>query len=63
MLAMGSLIFLQIAADAATFSRLSFSQRVAQHSLTTLELCAAWAAIGALLYAFGRRGGRPGAEG
>ena len=62
MLAMGSLIILQIADDAATFSRLSLSQRLAQHSLTTLELCAAWAAIGALLYALGRRGARPRAE-
>ena len=62
MLAMGSLIFLQVADDAATFSRLSLSQRVAQHSLTTLELVAAWAAIGALLYALGRRGARQRAE-
>jgi amino acid transporter len=62
MLAMGSLIVLQVTDDAATLARLSLSQRIAQRSLTTLELCLAWAVIGALLYALGRRGARPGAE-
>jgi APA family basic amino acid/polyamine antiporter len=62
MLAMGGLIVLQVTDDAATLSRLSLSQRIAQRSLTTLELCLAWAVIGVLLYALGRRGARPGAE-
>ena len=62
MLAMGALIGLQIADDVATLSRLSLSQRLAQHSLTTLELCLAWTVIGAFFYAVGRRGARLRAE-
>jgi amino acid transporter len=58
MLAMGALIVLQVADDVATLSRLSLSQRLAQHALTTLELCLAWTVIGAFFYAVGRRGAR-----
>jgi basic amino acid/polyamine antiporter, APA family len=57
MAAMGGLIALQVAQDASTLARLSFAQRISQHALTTLELCATWAAIGAAIYALGRRRG------
>jgi amino acid transporter len=57
MAAMGGLIALQVAQDASTLARLSFAQRISQHALTTLELCAMWAAIGAAIYALGRRRG------
>ena len=57
MAAMGGLIALQVAQDASTLARLSFAQRISKHALTTLELCATWAAIGAAIYALGRRRG------
>ena len=57
MAAMGGLIALQVAQDASTLARLSFAQRISKHALTTLELCAMWAAIGAAIYALGRRRG------
>ncbi len=57
MAAMGGLIALQVAQDASTLARLSFAQRISHHELTTLELCATWAAIGAAIYALGRRRG------
>jgi basic amino acid/polyamine antiporter, APA family len=57
LLAMGGLIALQVVGDVATLSSLSFAERVSKHSLTTLELCAMWAAIGAAIYALGRRRG------
>ena len=55
MLAMGTLIALQVSDDISTLSSLSLSQRISQGRVTTLELCAAWGFIGALLYALGRR--------
>jgi basic amino acid/polyamine antiporter, APA family len=57
MAAMGGLIALQVAQDSSTLSRLSFAQRISQHALTTLELCATWAAIGTGIYVLGRRRG------
>jgi amino acid transporter len=57
LLAMGGLIVLQIVEDADTLRRLSFAQRISQHALTTLELCAMWAAVGLAIYALGRRRG------
>jgi amino acid transporter len=57
LLAMGGLIALQVVQDAATLSSLSFAERISRHSLTTLELSAMWAAIGAAIYALGRRRG------
>jgi hypothetical protein len=54
---MGGLIALQLVQDAVTLSSLSFMERISRHSLTTLELCAMWAAIGAAIYALGRRRG------
>jgi basic amino acid/polyamine antiporter, APA family len=59
LIAMGILIAEQAGGDVATLARLSLSQRIATHSLTTLELCALWAAIGAAIYGLGRwRGAR-----
>jgi len=56
MLAMGALIALQVAEDVGTLSRLTLPQRLANGSVTTLELSAAWGLIGALLYVLsGRR--------
>lgn len=50
------LVALQLSDDLTVLARLSFHERLRQHALTTLELCLAWAAIGALLYALGPRG-------
>ena len=55
--AMGGLIVLQVVDDAGTLSRLSLSERISNHALTTLELCAMWAAVGAAIYWLGRRRG------
>ncbi len=57
MLAMGGLIVQQVIGDATTLMRLSFMERVSRHALTTLELCAMWAAVGAGIYVLGRRRG------
>src|SRR5262245_15605180 len=57
LLAMGGLIALQVVQDAAALSSLTFAERISKHSLTTLELCAMWAAVGAGIYALGRRRG------
>jgi len=57
MIAMGGLIALQVVQDAGTLSSLSFAERISKHSLTTVELSAIWAAVGAAIYALGRRRG------
>ena len=57
LLAMGGLIVLQVVQDLDTLSRLSFLERVSRHALTTIELCGMWAAVGAAIYALGRRRG------
>jgi hypothetical protein len=57
LVAMGGLIALQVVQDAETLSRLSFAERVSKHALTTIELCAMWSAVGAAIYALGRRRG------
>jgi hypothetical protein len=54
---MGGLIALQVVEDVGTLSRLSFAERISKHALTTIELCAMWAAVGAAIYALGRRRG------
>jgi APA family basic amino acid/polyamine antiporter len=54
--AMGGLVVVQVAQDLAVLRRLTLAERLAQRSLTTLELCLAWAAVGLLLYLAGRRG-------
>ena len=50
MICMGGLIALQIVDDVGVLRRLSFRQRIAQSSVTTLELVLFWGAIGALMY-------------
>ena len=50
-LSMGGLIVVQIAKDFHTLSTTSLGERVARHSLTSLELALVWAAVGAGLYA------------
>jgi APA family basic amino acid/polyamine antiporter len=52
---MAALIVLQFGADLRTLFASSFAERVASHSLTSLELLAAWAALGAALYLVARR--------
>jgi amino acid transporter len=56
-LAMGGLVLVQVASDVRELSRTSLAQRIAGRSLTTLELCLAWALLGAVIYALGRRRG------
>ena len=58
LLTMGALVFLQVAEDVGTLETLDFRERLAQRSLTTLELCLLWSAVGAVLYALGRRQAR-----
>ena len=60
LLSMGALVFVQVADDVRTLQAFDFSERLAKHSLTTLELCLLWSAVGAVLYAFGRRQARGG---
>jgi APA family basic amino acid/polyamine antiporter len=59
-LAMGGLVVVQIVSDVQTLRTTSLSQRINDHSLTSLELAVAWSAIGAAMYAWarGRRGDR-----
>ncbi len=57
MLSMGGLILLQVMEDLSALRRLSLADRLGQHSLTTLELCAMWAVLGAAIYIVGRRRG------
>ena len=56
-LAMGALIIVQVSQDARTLSEQGLSERIANRSLTSLELALAWGLVGAALYAFARRGG------
>ena len=62
-LTMGALVAVQVSQDARTLSGQSLAERVANHSLTSLELALAWGLVGAALYAFARRGGAGGARG
>ena len=55
LLFMGTLIVVQLRGDLDVLRRLSFSERIAQASLTTIELIVFWGAIGALLYAIAVR--------
>ena len=49
-LSMGLLIVVQVAQDAHTLSTQSLGERIAKHSLTSLELVLVWSVIGAALY-------------
>ena len=53
-LSMGALIVVQIAQDTRTLTTQSLSERIAKHSLTSLELAVVWSLIGAALYGFAR---------
>ena len=53
-LSMGALIVVQVAQDIGTLKTHSLSERIAKHSLTSLELILVWAAIGAGLYGLTR---------
>jgi APA family basic amino acid/polyamine antiporter len=53
-LAMGGIIAIQVVQDLRTLGEQSFRQRLAGHSLTSVELAVAWGLIGAALYAYGR---------
>jgi APA family basic amino acid/polyamine antiporter len=58
-LAMGGLIIVQAAQDWHTLQAETLRQRIANHSLTSIELALAWGIVGAALYAYGRwRGDR-----
>lgn len=52
--AMGGLILVQAAQDWHTLQAESLRQRLANHSLTSVELALAWGIVGAALYAYGR---------
>src|SRR5918911_2037398 len=56
-LTMGALVIVQVSQDARTLSEQSLAERIAKHSLTSLELAVVWSLVGAALYAFARRGG------
>jgi basic amino acid/polyamine antiporter, APA family len=56
-LSMGSLLVTQVLKDLHTLQRLGIRERIAEGAVTTLELCLIWAAVGALIYWFGRRQG------
>jgi hypothetical protein len=53
-LSMGGLIIVQIIQDTQTLRVQSFSDRLSNHSLTSLELVVVWSAVGAVLYALAR---------
>lgn len=54
-IAMGGMIAVQVVQDVVTLSTQTLRERVANHSLTSLELAFVWSAIGALLYVLSRR--------
>ena len=58
LVAMGALIGLQARADLRTLTTRTFGMRVADGTLTALELSVVWAAVGGLLYAAASRGRR-----
>jgi APA family basic amino acid/polyamine antiporter len=57
-IAMGSMIAVQIIQDIETLRAQSLRDRIAQHSFTSLELAILWAMFGAALYVFSRWWGK-----
>lgn len=55
LLSMGTLIVVQLLGDVDVLRRFSFRERIANASLTTIELVVFWGAIGALLYGLAAR--------
>ena len=53
-LAMGGMIAVQIFRDVDTIRSQTLSERIAQHSLTSLELAFVWSAVGAVLFVLAR---------
>ena len=53
-IAMGTLIVIQLFRDADTLSTKSLSERIREHSLTSIELVVVWAIVGAALYGLAR---------
>ncbi|MDX6402561.1 MAG: hypothetical protein QOH70_16, partial [Blastocatellia bacterium] len=51
---MGALIVVQVVQDIGTLKTHSLSERITNHSLTSVELVLVWAAVGAALYAYAR---------
>ena len=60
LLSMGTLIVVQLMGDFDVLRRLSFRERIANASLTTIELVLFWGAIGAVLYGIAARRRRAG---
>jgi len=60
LLSMGALVAVQVLADVRTLRTFDLAERIARRSLTTLELCLLWSAIGGVLFALGRRQARSG---
>jgi amino acid transporter len=52
--AMGVLIVIQLSKDAETLRSTSLSERINQHSLTSIELVVVWGIVGAALYGLAR---------
>jgi basic amino acid/polyamine antiporter, APA family len=55
LLAMGGIIIIQVVQDLRTLQAQSFQQRLADHSLTSVELAIVWGLIGGMLYVYCRR--------
>jgi len=53
-LTMGALIVVQVVQDLHTLMKQGLSERIAKHSLTSLELAVVWSLIGAALYGLAR---------
>jgi len=51
---MGTLIVVQVVQDTNTLMTQSLGERIAKHSLTSLELALVWSLVGAALYGFAR---------
>jgi len=53
-LSMGALIAVMVAQDFQTLTTQSLNERIANHSLTSLELALVWSLVGAIIYGFAR---------
>jgi APA family basic amino acid/polyamine antiporter len=58
-ISMGTLIVIQLVSDINTLKNSTLSQRISEHSLTSIELIVVWGIVGIVLYQFARiRSGR-----
>ncbi|MGH9840675.1 MAG: APC family permease [Blastocatellia bacterium] len=55
LLSMGALVAVQVSQDLAALRTMSLGERLANHSLTSVELVIAWGIAGLALYAFGNK--------